>query len=281
MKFFNVEEDQRSKRFLILQQHLKMNGWNFQRWPWKGKWSDSRISLTTMFMREFDSQGQGVFNGDYTCPPSCTRTEVWFLATTVRMAKEKEGRRRRRIREVILIRIRIKYQQSPWLAWIVRSFLRIHQVGGGSESSFWRRSIETQVTLAFCFWSPDLRGVWGRVYSRISRSCGREADGQLWKKNAMFDRLGKQGVKGWILGLGTTADLANMLSLPRNVVPPSQRGRRCLTGCLAVTAVQHFLTTLSGNSVWQCNILGQCNTVRQHFLATMSGSAILQFTVRS
>lgn len=69
-----------------------------------------------MFMREFDSQGQGVFNGDYTCPPSCTRTEVWFLATTVRMAKEKEGRRRRRIREVILIRIRIKYQQSPWLA---------------------------------------------------------------------------------------------------------------------------------------------------------------------
>ena len=101
------------------------------------------------------------------------------------------------------------------------------------------------------------------------------------KKNAMFDRLGKQGVKGWILGLGTTADLANMLSLPRNVVPPSQRGRRCLTGCLAVTAVQHFLTTLSGNSVWQCNILGQCNTVRQHFLATMSGSAILQVTVRS
>ena len=30
----------------------------------------------------------------------------------------------------------------------------------------------------------------------------------------MFNRLGKQGVKGWILGLGTTADLANMLSLP-------------------------------------------------------------------
>ena len=189
----------------------------------------------------------GWVDGDNTCPPSCTRTEVWFLATTVRMEKEEEGRSRRRIREVILIRIRIKYQQSPWLAWITRSFLRIHQVGGGSESSFWRRSIETQVTLAFCFWSPDLRGVWGRVCSRISRSCGREADGQLWKKNAMFDRLGKQGVKGWILGLGTTCcPSPEMLSLPvKEAVGVSQ-------------------------AVWQWL---QCNTFWQHCLATLSGSA--------
>ena len=39
-----------------------------------------------------------------TWPPSCTRTEVWFLATTVLMAEAKERRRRwRKTRVVILV----------------------------------------------------------------------------------------------------------------------------------------------------------------------------------
>ena len=123
------------------------------------------------------------------------------------MAKEEEGRRRRRIREVILILILIKFQQSTWLPSITRSFLRIHQFGEGAHfgtGHFCLLLLDSRI------WRPALReveddqGGRGHVGEKQTDSSGKSV------RCLILGQTGGERVD--IEARAQQLDLANMLS---------------------------------------------------------------------
>ena len=101
--FYDVEQDPRSKGFLMINPATFEDEWmTFSEIALKRK----TIRLKDFLENLFHEMICGGWLAAPTWPPSCTRTEVWFLATTVLMAEEEVGRRikkGRRIVKVILI----------------------------------------------------------------------------------------------------------------------------------------------------------------------------------